>query len=106
MNDFADGPVELASLGARSIIPNLEVGFDRRAPIVKMRFSHDGKRLFFVGPQRDYIRSMYVSGPSGVKIHQSLFNTNTAQQGAGINIERAQGDVEIIKSGFSGKTFS
>jgi hypothetical protein len=82
--------------------PDLEIGTDRRAPIVAMSFSHDGKRLFFVNSRRDYIRSMYIGGPAGAEIHSSTFNNNLARQGAGLDVQSAHADVLIAATTFSG----
>jgi hypothetical protein len=102
MNDFADGPVEVASLGSRTSLADMEIGSDRRAPIVEMHFSHDGRTLFFVNSRRDFVRSMYVSGPAGVEVRNSYFKNNMARLGAGIDIYGAQSQVAVIGSAFSG----
>jgi hypothetical protein len=67
MNDFADGPVQTASLGSRTVLADMKTGSDRRPPIVQMHFSQDGKRLFFVNARRDFLRSLSVAGLSGIK---------------------------------------
>jgi hypothetical protein len=102
INDFADGPLEVASLGSRSSLPDKEIDSDRRAPIVEMYFSNDGKTLFFVNVVRDFIRTMSVAGPSGVSVTSSVFKDNLAPQGGGMDVYGAQALVAVNDSTFSG----
>jgi hypothetical protein len=102
MSDFADGPVEIASLGSQTSDPLIELGSDKRPPIVEMHFSSDGTRLFFVNARRDFIRSMYIAGPSGAEIRGSSFKNNVAPQGAGLDLHAAQANVVVADSSFSG----
>lgn len=106
LSDFADGPVEIASLGSRTSVANIEIGSDRRPPIVEMHFSHDFKKLFFVNSRKDFIRSLSVAGPAGVDIRDSSFKDNKAPLGAGLNVHEAQSPVTISGSVFAGDVSS
>ncbi len=104
MNDFADGPLEIASMGSRASVPGRELDVDRRAPIVQMQFSADGRQLFFVNVVRDFIRSMYVAGPTGVDIRDCAFRENMAPHGAGLDVLDAQSLVQVSGSRFIGRS--